>query len=115
VAVGNVGQLAVDALLATYPVRRLGALYLPSVLPVCGYTRDGALVTAVEAFACDERRVVLLQQRAPVVAVSVACVHERAAHARQLIVAFARRPGGESFSMACCNGLPKRACKRSCS
>ncbi len=75
ISTGNVGQLAMDVLLATYKgVRKVGYYYdAVNVVPyVCTDAvatkrkqRVGSLSLGVEVFVVDDSKVALLQQRAP--------------------------------------------------
>ena len=75
VSVGNVGQLAIDALIASYGAVKVGSIRTPHVLPVVGADASatsedelsGALSLPVELFYSEPQRVLLLQQRAPAV------------------------------------------------
>ncbi len=68
-SVGNVGQLAVDLLIATCGGMRLvGYLESPFVQPVAGldaFRSDGTLHLALELYEDAERGLFVLQQRAP--------------------------------------------------
>jgi len=65
VSVGNVGQLAVDLLLHNLPCRLVGAFSHPSVRAVVG-SLDNRLMTAMQAYVCDAKKLVILQLRSPV-------------------------------------------------
>ncbi|GLC38703.1 hypothetical protein PLESTB_000592500 [Pleodorina starrii] len=77
VAYANVGELAIDVLVATLRPKSLGAVESVNVLPVVGndaYDVDpspqqpqqpGRLATALELFSVPGRPLVFLQQRAP--------------------------------------------------
>jgi len=75
VSIGNVGQLALEALTLTYALDKVGYIYDPDVLPVCGADalaqseadQCGSLTIALEVFASAQRKVVIVQQRSPVV------------------------------------------------
>jgi hypothetical protein len=78
---GNVGQLAVDLMCATFQFERVGQLETPYVLPLIGndtFTAQGSgiLSTALEVF--QRGRLTFVQQRTPVIKVSVCA---RAHHA----------------------------------
>ncbi|XP_057683972.1 proteasome assembly chaperone 2 [Corythoichthys intestinalis] len=74
VAVGNVGQLAVDLLISTLNLPRVGYLHTDCLIPMAGNnpyatSQDdaGELHTAAEVYAAPELKIVVLQIRAPVV------------------------------------------------
>ncbi|GFR49103.1 hypothetical protein Agub_g10898, partial [Astrephomene gubernaculifera] len=83
VTYANVGELAVDVLVATLCPQPLGSLESANVLPVVGNDAfsvgPGTLSTALEAFSLPGRPLVLLQQRAP------ACPGRQAAWAAELV------------------------------
>lgn len=80
---GNVGQLALDVLITTFSVGKVGSLDSPFVVPMIGNdaigtSLNGSLVTSLEGslhhllaylsvFHSPSNQVVLLQQRAPVI------------------------------------------------
>lgn len=71
VAVGNVGQLAVDLLLANLNVKHAGSFHHSCILPLVGLDPINAnstrIATSCELFVCDEKKLAIIQQRAPVV------------------------------------------------
>ncbi|XP_077405504.1 proteasome assembly chaperone 2 [Vanacampus margaritifer] len=74
VAVGNVGQLAVDLLISTFNLPRVGYLHTDCLIPMAGNNpyatgKDdaGELHTAAEVYAAPELKLAVLQIRAPVV------------------------------------------------
>ncbi|XP_077983382.1 proteasome assembly chaperone 2-like [Glandiceps talaboti] len=74
VSVGNVGQLSVDLLVTTLELVKVGYIHTDCVLPVCGndafsQSRDtqGSLVTTTEVYFSEEKKLVVVQQRAPYV------------------------------------------------
>ncbi|XP_061521545.1 proteasome assembly chaperone 2 [Phycodurus eques] len=74
VAVGNVGQLAVDLLISTLNLPRVGYLHTDCLIPMAGnnpYATGkedaGELHTAAEVYAAPELKIAVLQIRAPVV------------------------------------------------
>jgi predicted ATP-grasp superfamily ATP-dependent carboligase len=75
VSTGNVGQLAVDLLISHgsshESVTWMGSLETAHVLPACGYEaypgQPPRLVTTLELYVFDKRKVAVVQQRAPVV------------------------------------------------
>jgi predicted ATP-grasp superfamily ATP-dependent carboligase len=75
VSTGNVGQLAVDLLISYGSshecVTWVGSLETAHVLPACGYEaypgQPPRLVTTLELYVFDKRKVAVVQQRAPVV------------------------------------------------
>eukprot|EP00238_Polyblepharides_amylifera_P006451 CAMPEP_0196583396 /NCGR_PEP_ID=MMETSP1081-20130531/43414_1 /TAXON_ID=36882 /ORGANISM="Pyramimonas amylifera, Strain CCMP720" /LENGTH=264 /DNA_ID=CAMNT_0041904275 /DNA_START=86 /DNA_END=880 /DNA_ORIENTATION=- len=85
VAGASVGQLAVDLLVSTLNLKRVGYLEHPYILPCVGndaymYSGPGAapaslghLASTVEVFCLPEKRLVLIQQRAPVAPGRHAC------------------------------------------
>jgi len=66
-SVGNVGQLAVDILLATLKPERVGGLFHPAILPVVGsdpLALDSShLMTACEVFKSDDLKLLFVQVR----------------------------------------------------
>ena len=68
VAVGNVAQLAADLVIATLQLQRAGTLYHDALLPCIGaaaYSHAPGLSSGLELYACPQRRLAVLQQRAP--------------------------------------------------
>jgi len=70
--IGNVGQLALDLLISTFEIPRVGFLDHPYVLPMVGndaFTPNGSgvLTTSLELFFDKPHDLALIQQRAPVV------------------------------------------------
>ncbi|KAL1394802.1 hypothetical protein pipiens_002978 [Culex pipiens pipiens] len=69
--VGNVAQLAVDLLIETLKLEKVGLLWHPALIPIVGppaYDHDqDKLTTTAELYACTERRLLVLQIRAPLV------------------------------------------------
>ncbi|GAB5364104.1 hypothetical protein AAMO2058_000940500 [Amorphochlora amoebiformis] len=73
VSVGNVGQIAVDLVLATAKLPKIGFWLSPSVIPVvCNdplatKTKKvkGSISLAVEFFRCVDRKLVIMQRRSP--------------------------------------------------
>jgi len=69
-SVGNVGQLAVDILLATLRPKLVAAIDHPALLPVVGSDpleqNSDLLMTAGEVFKCDKTKLVLVQVRSSV-------------------------------------------------
>ncbi|XP_043226928.1 proteasome assembly chaperone 2-like isoform X1 [Amphibalanus amphitrite] len=72
VSVGNVGQLAVDLLLHNLRCQRLGAFGHPSLQQVVGTLPDSNtdgqthLMTAMEAYVCEKKKLLVIQIRAPI-------------------------------------------------
>lgn len=72
VSVGNVGQLAVDLLLHNLRCRRVGAFSHTSLhavvgnLPDCDDTAATHLMTAMEAYVCENKKLLIIQIRAPI-------------------------------------------------
>eukprot|EP01135_Chromosphaera_perkinsii_P011409 Nk52_evm54s2391 gene=Nk52_evmTU54s2391 len=73
VSIGNVGQLALDVVVHTLGMERVGYLYTNTVLPMVGPDAYGGeeegetrLSVSCEVFYCRERGLLVLQQRAPV-------------------------------------------------
>jgi proteasome assembly chaperone 2 len=66
-----VGQLAIDVVIATFTLQKVGTLTSPHVVPMIGNdaigSPQGTLVTALEVFSCPDQRVVFLQQRSPII------------------------------------------------
>ncbi|XP_055605375.1 proteasome assembly chaperone 2-like [Uranotaenia lowii] len=71
VSVGNVAQLAVDLLIETLKLSKVGLLWHPALIPVAGpaaYAHDSdKITTTAELFASDEHKLLVLQLRAPLV------------------------------------------------
>jgi len=69
VTYGNGGQLAVDLLVATLGVPRVGMFHDGAVLPITGSDPIGkdinCLAMPVEVYASSEQKLTILQQRAP--------------------------------------------------
>ncbi|PWA41703.1 clast3-related protein [Artemisia annua] len=71
-SIGNVGQLAVDLLIASSKAERIGCLDDPNVLPCVGndaysFSTQGDLVLPLEAYESPANALSLIQQRSPVV------------------------------------------------
>lgn len=71
-SIGNVGQLAVDLLIASTKAERIGYLDDPNVLPCVGNdaytpTPQGDLALPLEAYESPSNALTLIQQRSPVV------------------------------------------------
>lgn len=75
VSIGNVPQLAIDALLCTYQPEKVGFLHDRNITPVVGHDPlatnphelKNSLGLSAEMFACFSRKLLVLQMRAPVV------------------------------------------------
>jgi len=74
VSVGNIGQLAVDLLISTMQPRKVGYFYDAAFWPIVGsdpYCTPGSgrgdIVTSCEVYESTERKVVLVQQRVPII------------------------------------------------
>lgn len=71
VAVGNVGQLCADLLISNLNLRKIGSLWNPMFLPICGldpYSNDSnSVCTASEFYQATLSKVLLLQLRSPYV------------------------------------------------
>jgi len=69
-SVGNVGQLAIDVVLASLESRHVGSVQHPSLLPVVGsdpmLPNSDRLMTACEVFACDGPKLLVVQIRSSV-------------------------------------------------
>ncbi|CAB4022204.1 proteasome assembly chaperone 2-like, partial [Paramuricea clavata] len=72
ISIGNVGQLAIDLLIYNLDLKQVGYLYDSSILPLVGndpFTspkiQQGNLVTSAEVYKCDEKKLVVVQLRAP--------------------------------------------------
>ncbi|XP_020093074.1 proteasome assembly chaperone 2 isoform X2 [Ananas comosus] len=73
-SIGNVGQLAVDLLIASTRAKRVGWLDAPSVLPCVGNdaygpVAEGDLALPLEAYESPLHAISLIQQRSPVIKV----------------------------------------------
>nr|GEV82556.1 reverse transcriptase domain-containing protein [Tanacetum cinerariifolium] len=71
-SIGNVGQLAMDLLIASNKAGRIGCLDDPNVLPCVGndaysFATQGDLVLPLEAYESSANALSLIQQRSPVV------------------------------------------------
>ncbi|GKD55046.1 proteasome assembly chaperone 2 [Tanacetum coccineum] len=71
-SIGNVGQLAVDLLIAYSKAERIGCLDDPNVLPCVGndaytFATQGDLVLPLEAYESPANALSLIQQRSPIV------------------------------------------------
>ncbi|XP_037119331.1 proteasome assembly chaperone 2 [Syngnathus acus] len=93
VAVGNVGQLAVDLLISTLNLTRVGFLHTDCLIPMAGNNpyatgKDDAdeLHTAAEVFAAPELKLAVLQIRAPIVKRKSRCF-------RQLLLSWIKASG----------------------
>ncbi|XP_055548960.1 proteasome assembly chaperone 2 [Wyeomyia smithii] len=71
VSVGNVAQLAVDLLIETLKMRKIGLLWHPALIPVVGpaaYEHDtDKITTTAELYVSEEKKLLVLQLRAPLV------------------------------------------------
>uniref|UniRef100_A0A182Q1C4 Proteasome assembly chaperone 2 n=1 Tax=Anopheles farauti TaxID=69004 RepID=A0A182Q1C4_9DIPT len=72
VSVGNVPQLAVDAIIETLQLEPIGLLWHPSLVPIVGaaafeHTANETLTTTAEVYASEEKKLLVLQIRAPLV------------------------------------------------
>jgi PAC2 family len=75
VSTGNVGQLAVDLLISYGSSHEsltwIGSIETAHLLPACGYEaypgQPPRLVTTLELYVFDKRKIAVVQQRAPVV------------------------------------------------
>lgn len=69
VAVGNVGQLAVDLFISSLSAKRIGYVWDSAFIPIIGpdpYDENSSdLCTAVDLFSSTEKKVLLLQIRSP--------------------------------------------------
>ncbi|XP_019723444.1 proteasome assembly chaperone 2 isoform X2 [Hippocampus comes] len=93
VAVGNVGQLAVDLLISTLSLPRVGYLHTDCVIPMAGNNpyatgQDdaGELHTASEVYAAPELKLAVLQIRSPV-------VKSKSRRFRQLLLSWIKASG----------------------
>lgn len=71
VSVGNVAQLATDLLIETLKLEKIGLLWHPALIPIVGppaYDHDhDQTTTTAELYLSEERKLVVLQIRAPLV------------------------------------------------
>ena len=72
ISIGNVGQLAIDLLIYNLDFKKVGYLYDHSILPLVGNdpfsspkVPQGNLVTSAEVYKCNEKKIVVVQLRAP--------------------------------------------------
>jgi len=74
VSIGNVGQIAIDLLISTAKLKKVGYWYSPyTVSTACNdplATKQsrvkGRISLSVEVFYCSKRKIVMLQRRAPI-------------------------------------------------
>jgi len=70
VSIGNVGQLAVDLLISSLSLSKVGFIECPFVLPVAGNDtfseNEGKLAVNVEVFQDKDLQLTVVQQRAPI-------------------------------------------------
>ncbi|KAM3857984.1 proteasome assembly chaperone 2 [Diretmus argenteus] len=93
IAVGNVGQLAVDLIVSTLKMSRVGYIHTDCLIPMVGNnpyftcTEDAEeLHTAAEVFTAAEMKLAVLQIRAPI-------VQTRSKKFRQLMVSWIKSSG----------------------
>uniref|UniRef100_A0A182JY40 Proteasome assembly chaperone 2 n=1 Tax=Anopheles christyi TaxID=43041 RepID=A0A182JY40_9DIPT len=72
VSVGNVPQLAVDAVIETLQLEPIGLLWSPALVPIVGapafgHTANDTMTTAAELYISQEKKLLVLQLRAPLV------------------------------------------------
>ena len=74
ISVGNIGQLALDILLATLKAKRLASCYHPSVVPLVGSNpydvTSTELMTACDIYkpeTCSKSNIILMQIRSAIV------------------------------------------------
>lgn len=70
VCVGNVGQLTTDLLISTLSMKKVGTLWDPSIIPIIGppaYGHEFGITTASDLYASEEKKLVILQIRSPLV------------------------------------------------
>lgn len=71
VAVGNVGQLSVDLLIANLNLQKIGQIFSTAFVPIVGANaydeKSNELVTAIDIYAGTEKRIVVVQIRSPYV------------------------------------------------
>lgn len=72
-AVGNVPQLAVDLIIESLKMTKIGFAFHSAIVPVIGppafaHASETEVTTSFEAFVCEEKKLVALQLRAPVAA-----------------------------------------------
>ncbi|XP_020790086.1 proteasome assembly chaperone 2 [Boleophthalmus pectinirostris] len=93
VAVGNVGQLAVDLIISTFDMCRVGHIHTDCLVPIAGTnpysTRkedaDG-VHTAAEVYMSREMKLAVLQIRSPV-------IHKRSKPFRQVLISWIKASG----------------------
>ena len=76
VSVANVSQLAVDILIATFGLWRVGIFDPTYHVPIVGGREDGlpGVTTPIELFGNDNLNFVVIQQRSPVLKVSTGLI-----------------------------------------
>ncbi|XP_053681262.1 proteasome assembly chaperone 2 [Anopheles nili] len=72
VSVGNVPQLAVDALVETLQLEPIGQLWHPALIPIVGpaafeHASQDPITTAAELYVAEDKKLLVLQIRAPLV------------------------------------------------
>jgi len=69
VSVGNIGQLAIDVMIASLDVEKVAVIHHPALLQICGYDafldEAKSLTSTAELYVCREHKLLLLQIRAP--------------------------------------------------
>uniref|UniRef100_A0A182J3S1 Proteasome assembly chaperone 2 n=1 Tax=Anopheles atroparvus TaxID=41427 RepID=A0A182J3S1_ANOAO len=72
VSVGNVPQLAVDVVIENLQLEPLGQVWHPALIPIVGpaafeHEPNGSITTSAELYASEEKKLLVLQIRAPLV------------------------------------------------
>ncbi|XP_037330245.2 proteasome assembly chaperone 2 isoform X1 [Pungitius pungitius] len=93
VAVGNVGQLAVDLILSTLKMRRVGYIHTDCLIPMTGNNPYATcnedaeeLHTPAEVYTATEQKMAILQIRAPI-------IQTKSKKFRQLLVSWIKASG----------------------
>ncbi|RHZ79675.1 hypothetical protein Glove_142g46 [Diversispora epigaea] len=67
ISIGNVPQLAVDLLITTLNLQRIGFLEDENVLPISGASAGNGITVAIEVYQSSDGRWTIIQQRAPTI------------------------------------------------
>lgn len=71
VAIGNVSQLACDLVISSLFMKRIALVYSPALIPVAGCDpyklESNSIVGSCEVYVCENRKIVILLLRAPLV------------------------------------------------
>ncbi|XP_055374890.1 proteasome assembly chaperone 2 [Condylostylus longicornis] len=79
ICVGNVAQLAVDLIIATLEMKRIGSGYHNACMPIMGppaYHHDNTKTVSLELYQDAEKKLVVFQLRSPLVSVYIDEFHK---------------------------------------